>query len=207
MYKRITTKKDLVFKVVLNRVGTLYLILASFSAKTALILYGVDCTMIRQSLYFFQIHFLCCESTVLSSPKCVVLDSGLVTGKACKEYWPHFLSKTLQKSVMAFKWCPKCPKKTFPTPLCHIHQPGLVRSTDLCFWHQVLTLSSVCICRYEDYADQAIFFRSSAVLFWWACDSCSWLRKMVPGCRPFPQVSKCCAYRNAFLFTKIVQSV
>lgn len=53
---------------------------------------------------------------------------------------------------------PKCAKKTFPTPLHHLH---LVDKADSCSWHQILTQPSMGLSRIWDASDQAAFFQSS----------------------------------------------
>ncbi len=67
---------------------------------------------------------------------------------------------------------PKCAKKTSPTPLHH-HQPEPLRQSrmDPCF--HVLSPNSdptsECCSRNLDSSDQATFFQSSIIQFWWAC--------------------------------------
>ncbi len=71
---------------------------------------------------------------------------------------------------------PKCAKKISPTPLHH-HQPEPLRQgrMDPCFhvlyakfWPNHLNVS-----RNRDSSDQATFFQSSIIQFWWACANCS----------------------------------
>ncbi len=45
-----------------------------------------------------------------------------------------------------------------------------------CSLHQILTLPSECRSRNRDSSDQATFFQSSIVQFWWACANCCSLR-------------------------------
>ncbi len=51
-----------------------------------------------------------------------------------------------------------------------IRQDGSMLS---CSLHQILTLPSECRSRNQDSSDQATFFQSSIVQFWWACKNCS----------------------------------
>ncbi len=84
---------------------------------------------------------------------------------------------------MAFKRCSICtkgpkvcqenipPTITPPPPpawTIETRQNGSMLSCSLC---QILTLSSECRSRKRDSSDQATFFQSSIVQFWWACSN------------------------------------
>ena len=72
---------------------------------------------------------------------------------------------------------PKCAKKTFPTPLHHRHQPGLLTQGGLGPWiHAVGDNSDPTICMPQQksrFIRPGTFFQSSTVQFWWACAHCS----------------------------------
>ncbi len=80
---------------------------------------------------------------------------------------------------MAFKQCSigtKCAKKISPTPLHH-HQPEPLRQgrMDPCFhvlYAKFWLKPSECRSRNGGSSDQATFFQSSIVQFWWACVNC-----------------------------------
>ncbi len=81
---------------------------------------------------------------------------------------------------------------------------------------QILTLPSECRSRNRDSSDQATFFLSSTVKFWWACANCS-LRFLLSWqeCHPvwssaavahLLQGSTCCVFRDGILHTLVVTS-
>ncbi len=71
----------------------------------------------------------------------------------------------------------KCVKKISPTHYTppptwtvETRQDGSMLS---CSFRQILTLPSECRSRNQDSSDQATFFQSSIVQFWWSCVNCS----------------------------------
>ncbi len=56
-----------------------------------------------------------------------------------------------------------------PAWIVETRQDGSMLS---CSLRQILTLPSECRSRNQDSSDQAMFFQSSVVLFWWACENC-----------------------------------
>ncbi len=80
-----------------------------------------------------------------------------------------------------------------------------------CSLSQILTLPSECCSRNRDSSDQATFFQSSIVKFWWACVNCS-LRFLFLAdrsgtgvvfycCSHLLQGSTCCVFRDGFQHT------
>ncbi len=91
-------------------------------------------------------------------------------------------------------------------------QDGSILSCSLC---QILTLSSECCSRNQDSSDQATFFQSSIVQFWWACVNppfsvLSWQERhpvwSSAAVAHLLQGSTCCAFRDYILHTLVVTS-
>ncbi len=85
----------------------------------------------------------------------------------------------------------------------------------LCSLHQILIPSSECRSRNRDSSDQATFFQSSIVQFWWSCVNCilrvlSWQEQhpvwsSAAGAHLL-QGSMCCVFRDGILHTLVVTS-
>ncbi len=80
-------------------------------------------------------------------------------------------------SLLATKWPKVCqeniPHTITPPPAAwtvETRQDGSMLSSSLC---HILTLPSEFCSRNRDSSDQATFFQSSIVQFWWACVNCS----------------------------------
>ncbi len=128
---------------------------------------------------------------------------------------------------MAFKQCsigtkgPKVCQENIPhtiTPppaawTIETRQDGSMLSCSLC---QILTLPSECRSRNQDSSDQATFFQSSIVQFWWACvnyilrflflayrSALVWSSAAVAH---LLQGSMCCTFRDGILHTLVVTS-
>ncbi len=87
-----------------------------------------------------------------------------------------------------------------------------------CSLRQILTRSSECRSRKRDSSDQATFFQSSIVQFWWVCVNCSLhfpflsLQERHPmwssaAVAHLLQGSTCCVFRDAILHILVVSSV
>ncbi len=123
---------------------------------------------------------------------------------------------TFKLSLIGTKVPKVCQKN--PPPLHHQHQPEPLRQgrMDPCFHvlYQILTLPSECRSRNRDSSDQATFFQSSIVQFWWVCVNCilcfcSYLSGAAPGVvfccwSHLLQGSTCCVFRDgsAYLVVK-----
>ncbi len=115
---------------------------------------------------------------------------------------------------MAFKRCsigtkgPKVYQENIPhtiTPppaawTVETRQDGSMLS---CSLRQILTLPSECRSRNRDSSDQATFFQSSIVQFWWTCVNCS-LRFLFLA--DLHQGSMGCVFRDGILHTLVVTS-
>ncbi len=86
-----------------------------------------------------------------------------------------------------------------------------------CSLHQILTLSSECWSRNRDSSDQATFFQSSIVQFWWflcelypPCAALSWQERYPvwssAAVARLLQGSTCCAFRDGILHILVVTS-
>ncbi len=111
-------------------------------------------------------------------------------------------SATMLRNSLAFKWCsigtkrPKVCQENIPhtfTPpppawTVETRQDGSMLSCSLL---QILTLLSECCSRNRDSSDQATFFQSSIVQFYWACVNCC-LRFLFLADRTSTGVVFCC---------------
>ncbi len=79
------------------------------------------------------------------------------------------------------------------------------RSMLSCSLRQILTQPSECCSRNKVSSDQATFFQSSIVQFWWACANCS-LRFLFLADRSGTRCGLCCAFRDGILHTLVVTS-
>ncbi len=75
-----------------------------------------------------------------------------------------------------------------------------------CSLHQILILPSECRSRNRDSSDQATFFQSSIVQFWWACVNCSLRVCSFAAVVHLLQGLTCCAFRDDILHTLVVTS-
>ncbi len=107
---------------------------------------------------------------------------------------------------MVFKWCligtkgvkvcQKYPPHITPPPpawTVETRQDGSMLS---CSLRQILTLPSECRSRNQDSSDQATFFQSSIVQFWWVCVNCI-LRFLFLSNRSGTGVVFCCCSPSA----------
>ncbi len=116
-------------------------------------------------------------------------------------------SATILRNSLAFKWCsigtkrPKVCQENIPhtiTPpppawTVETRQDGSMLSCSLL---QILTLLSECCSRNRDSSDQATFFQSSIVQFYWACVNCC-LRFLFLADRTSTGVIFCCCSPSA----------
>ncbi len=116
-------------------------------------------------------------------------------------------SVTILWEAVAFKRCsigakgPKVCQENIPLTITppppawtvETRQDGSMLSCSLC---QILTLTSECRSRNRDSSDQATFFQSSIVLFWWACVNCM-LRFLFLGYRSGTRCGLCCCSPSA----------
>ncbi len=108
---------------------------------------------------------------------------------------------------------PKCAKKISPAPppaawTVETRQDGSMLS---CSLRQILTLPSECCSRNRDSSDQATFFQSSIVQFWWSGVNCS-LRVLFLSDRSGTRCGllllglTCCVFRDGVLQMLVVTS-
>lgn len=100
----------------------------------------------------FMLQIFCC-----TAPKCVLLNSDPVAGKANKKQSTFKYSNGIKQYFVGINW-PKSSQENLSNiiilpPLACSADTRRVESLDSCYYHYILTLPSVCLCRNQDLSD------------------------------------------------------